>query len=384
MRLSHKSLIATLALATLFFAGAARPSKAWVNCAGEGGECVMNSTGHNLVRYGAEQKYFILEVEGTSRIGCGNGEFGDPAHGAGKGCEYMPAPAEQTNWAGCATEGQNCRLPDNMPRRVRYGVGQTWVYKIYSSSVPCNNDWFPDIASGRQKYCQYSNQPITLAAGSSFQDCGTESAECKLGQGADTTLVRYGAGNVWQYRLATTESVRCGNGTFGDPLHGQTKFCQFANLPTTITDLKGTWNKVGGCFNCPLSLSVQVGISGSRSQTNTKTWSEEVSTKYEQAFPAINGKGEIGYKRQWGGSEAITDALTRQKLETKTASCTAANRVDMYQYTLEVDESCYVQSGRCKSIVSSFNILCAQNQSPSYKPVCAPSACTDALCTTCQ
>jgi hypothetical protein len=380
-----RNVVLAMPLGLAAICGSASPSDAWVRCGGERGDCVMNGNGHNLLRYGAEQNFFILETEGVDRIGCDNGWFGDPAYGTGKFCEYMPAPADQAKWTACASEGQRCNLPDAAPRRVRYGAGNKWIYKIKSSGVDCNNGVFPDIASGQGKSCQYDSQPFALAQGAKFEDCGTEGTECRVGEASGTILLRYGRGNDWDYRLSGSlaPTVRCGNEVFGDPARGETKFCQYANLPITITELRGEWTRVGGCFNCPLELAVQVGISGTRETTNTKSWAHTVGVELSAGGKDGALGGKIGYSFTNTQSEGITDALTRHKTETKTASCPASKKVDMFQWNLEVDELCYVQGGRCSSRVSSFNILCAVDQPNDFRPVCAPTACKDALCKQC-
>jgi hypothetical protein len=135
-------------------------------------------------------------------------------------------------------------------------------------------------------------------------------------------------------------------------------------------------------LNCPLELAVQGGMSGTRETTNTKSWADTVGVELSLGIEGVAG-GKVGYSFTNTQSEGITDALTRNKTETKTASCPASKKVDMYQWNLEVDELCNVQGGPCSSRVSSFNILCAVDQPNDFRPVCAPTACKDALCKQC-
>jgi hypothetical protein len=379
----------SLSLAFSILGASTVSSQAWVRCGNEGGDCVLNGTGHNFVRYGAEQSYFMIEMQGVDRIGCNNYIFGDPASGKGKSCEYMNAPPEANSFARCGDEGGNCALPDT-PRRVRYGVGNKWIYKIASGTLPCNNDFFSDVAHGQGKHCESSTTPFSLGKDSqTFRDCGTEgSGACQVGDGTDPVLVRYGTGTTWKYSRGTTESVDCGNDTFGDPAPGQTKFCQVAILPPQITDVVGRWKKAGDCQNCSsLSRQVQVGISGSRSNTVTNSFTNEVSVALESSmtFEGIGEKESISAKTSTTEAKAVTDALTRQQTETMTANCSSAptEKLEMFQWAVDVDELCYVSGGQCKSTVSQFRILCVHDQPNGFKPICPPSMCKDANCTQC-
>lgn len=379
----------SLLLAFPILCGVTAPSQAWVRCGNEDGGCTMNSTGHNLVRYGANQSFFMVETQGINEIGCNNWVFGDPAYGAGKSCEYMPASPEKETFMRCSGEGQNCTLPNNMPRRVRYGANGRWVFRIASGTFPCNNDRFPDVAHGAGKSCEYSTTPYHVGA-VEFQECGTEgSGICQIGEGTDPVLIRYGTGATWIYSLGTTGSVRCGNETFGDPAHGQTKFCQVMTLPPQFTNIVGHWVKAGDCQNCSsLSRQVQVGVSGSRSNSVTNSWTNEISVSLESSM-TVEGIGEkqtVTAKSSTTEAKAITDTVSRQQTETMTANCSSAptEKLEMFQWRVDVDELCYVSGGQCKSTVSQFRILCVRDEPNGFKPICPPSMCKDANCTTCQ
>ena len=389
MRLPRSTLLAvSFAFAVLCSSGS--PSQAWVRCSGEGGDCVMNSSGRNLVRYGADQGHFILETSGTNRLGCNNDVFGDPAHGADKACDYMPAPPRKETWRTCAQEGGTCRLPNDQPRHVRYGAGNSFIYKIQSGSFPCNNDLFPDIARGQGKHCEFSDKPFSLGTKAlAFRDCGTEYTQCGIGDGTDTALLRYGVGQAWEYRLAIAANIQCGNDAFHvDRARGDTKFCQVASLPPQIVGVVGRWHFVSDCTNCStLARQVQVGVSGTRSETVTKGWAQEVSATYESSatFSGLGEKASITAKISHSETTAITNSLTRQKAETTTATCTSqpTQRLAMYQWEIDVDELCYVRDGQCRSTVSQFRLLCAPNPPRNYQPICPPSMCLDTLCTKC-
>jgi hypothetical protein len=373
----------------------------WSRCASEGNECYMSNGGHHLIRYGLNDKYFMLETFDLSHIACNGAVFGDPARGSDKFCDYTDLPDNST-WVDCASEGQNCQLPDAQPRNVRYGIDWGpakglglpggWVYKVGSSSIRCSNDEFPDIANGSAKRCQYSKQAIfPLESGQNsvkFKDCSTEDTVCNIpGNDINSALIRFGTGNSWEYRQADLPSVACNLDTFRvDVAPNQKKFCQYTFAPAQFTTITGEWKKVGTVFGGPLTMNVQVGVSATHTQSRTDTWAVEASLAIKQEFNYFEvGKTnvEITVKHSESVAKLMSDALTRQTSVTKTASCPTADKVDMYQWTMDVDEACYVRDGQCKSTVSSFNILCATNQPNDYQPICPPSMCTDKLCTVC-
>lgn len=381
-------LLALLTFPALF--ASTLPSRAWVSCGNEGDDCTMSSAGHNLVRYGANDSFFMVETQGINRIGCNNSTFGDPAYGDGKHCEYMAAEPEAETYTRCASEGQDCNTQD-VPRRIRYGAGGKWFYRIGSGKIPCNNDRFPDVAYGMGKSCEVSTRPFKLGQGAGeFRDCGTEGTDCPAGDGSDPVLIRYGVGAEWIYSLGTTGKVKCSNDTFGDPAHGQTKFCQVVKLPPQLTSVVGQWAKVGDCQNCStLQRQVQVGLSGSRAKTVTNSWTNEVSVTLETSvtFEKIGGeKQSVTAKTSTTEAKAITDTLTRQQAETMTATCSSqpTEKLEMFQWKVDVDELCYVNNGQCRSTISQFRILCVHDQPNGFKPICPPSMCVDANCTKCQ
>lgn len=360
---------------------------AWIPCGSERNQCIMANAGHNLVRYGKDSKYLLLETEGVSEVGCNNNIFGDPNIGADKTCEYTPAPAAKGDWRRCGNEGGNCGLPDDAPRLVRYGVPGRWIYRIASSNIPCNNGEFTDIAGGA-KQCQYSVESYSVGnAGSSFQDCGTEYTTCHATQGVEVTLFRYGVSPNWAYRLGTMADVNCGNGTFSrDPAQGRAKFCQFMEFPPAITGVNGQWAAVASCANCAeggFQRGVTVGITGARSKRDTKTWSHEVSVEIEKEFKGML-KVKGGYKFTTGGEESTENSLTRSSTTDVMASCPHGKSVTMWQWKMDVDEICFVTGGGCRSTIASFDIVCAIDQPPSYKPICPPGTFTDELALNCR
>jgi hypothetical protein len=369
----------------------ATPARAdWSRCASEGDECSMSNNGHHLIRYGADDKFFMLESDGLSHIACNGAVFGDPANGKGKFCDYTDLP-DQNTWVDCAGENQNCQLPDAQPRNVRYGTANGWIYKVGSSSIRCSNDEFPDIANGTAKRCQYSKQTIFPAVSgqtsAKFKDCSTEDTVCNIaGSDSNNVLIRFGTGNSWEYRQAVLPSVACNLDTFRvDVATGQKKFCQYVFPPPQITSVIGGWKLVGSNKGGPVNVEVTVGVSNEHTTSHEKTWGLEVEVAIEQEFkyPGGSTKGSVSVKNSNSVADLMSDALTRSVSTTKGASCHEDKKVEMYQWTMDVDEACYIRDGGCKSTVSAFNILCAYNQPNDYKPICPPTMCGDEMCTVC-
>jgi hypothetical protein len=56
-----------------------------------------------------------------------------------------------------------------------------------------------------------------------WNQCATENGRCSF---TGTATVRYGANGVYATRTATN-GIDCNNGTFGDPLNGVVKSCDY-------------------------------------------------------------------------------------------------------------------------------------------------------------
>jgi hypothetical protein len=116
-------------------------------CTSENGNCYFE--GVRTVRYGANGAFSNrLALAG---IECSNHEFGDPAPGIVKACDYS-APV----WTPCALEGHTCVR--SQPSFVRYGFGDRWLYFKANASFACNNA--PgDPAPGITKVCEIATLP---------------------------------------------------------------------------------------------------------------------------------------------------------------------------------------------------------------------------------
>lgn len=146
----------------------------WVPCASEGGTCVL--TGTRQVRYGANGIYATKTA--TDKIGCNNGVFGDPIFGVFKACSYL--------------DDGSTPMPPPPP----------------TPTPP------PTVTP-----------PLTVTPTPVWTQCAVENGMCSF---AGTRQVRYGARGIYATRTATG-SIACNNATFGDPLYGVIKACEYLN-----------------------------------------------------------------------------------------------------------------------------------------------------------
>ena len=226
----------------------------WTFCANEGGTCTF--TGTRQVRYGAGSSWNTLTA--TNSIACNNATFGDPIQGTAKTCEYSSTTGSPTNtpvaptntpvgptntpsgggsWVFCANENGTCTFSGTTS--VRYGANGSYNTLVATNSIACNNATFGDPISGTVKTCEYlsggasptntpvnpTNTPVnptnTPTGGWTF--CANEGGTCTF---SGTTSVRYGAGSSWN-TLVATNSIACNNATFGDPIVGTAKTCEY-------------------------------------------------------------------------------------------------------------------------------------------------------------
>ncbi len=222
-RARHTALPALLWLALGAF-DPVRAQGSWQFCAAQDEICRFD--GQATVRYGADGKYAYKVAR--SRIICDHLEFGDPAFGRPKRCEFssgvvpLPAEAATGDWVPCASEGETCSFAG--PARVRYGTDNRYVYRNASSAIRCSVSTFGDPAYGRHKTCDYQLSQFTgpVAPQGGWEYCASEGGTCHFSGAAD---VRYGA----QGKFVTLRGINglpCSLEAFGrDPVYGQQKQC---------------------------------------------------------------------------------------------------------------------------------------------------------------
>jgi hypothetical protein len=226
--------LAALAAGTLLALGLAAPGTVqaqpqagagWQRCAGQDEICRFE--GQALVRYGAGGRY-AYKV-GVHRLICDQYEFGDPAFGQVKQCEFNPdvraRPRDadsDPDWVPCATEGDTCRFNGNA--RVRYGAEPHYVYRNASNSILCSVDVFGDPAFGTPKRCEYQLHRHSGGIGddAGWDYCASEGGVCRFSGPAE---VRYGAKGRFVSKRAIN-GMPCSVEAFGrDPIYGEPKHC---------------------------------------------------------------------------------------------------------------------------------------------------------------
>ena len=205
----------------------------WQRCASQDEVCRFR--GEALVRYGAQGRYEYRVAR--NRILCDVKDFGsDPARGVLKQCAYnydlsQRDAGRSRGWTQCAREDEYCRVPGSA--RVRYGVGNRYVYRNVSGGVQCSYRIFGDPAKGEHKTCAYqaggrdevdTGRPVGGGGGGGggWEYCGSEGGYCAFRGPAE---VRYGVNGRFVVRRAVN-GMPCSLSAFGeDPARGQQKQC---------------------------------------------------------------------------------------------------------------------------------------------------------------
>jgi hypothetical protein len=159
--------------------------------------------------------------------------------GAIEGGSAVPVPSPTTpppttpEFTLCAVEGGICNFSGTM--QVKYGANGNFTYKIATNSIGCNNSVFGDPIVGTAKTCMFAptatTSPFPAPAPVTWTNCASENSVCSF---IGTNQVRYGANNVYVYRVVTN-SIACNNATFSDPIVGVFKTCDYSSGTTTPT-----------------------------------------------------------------------------------------------------------------------------------------------------
>ncbi|HRK38148.1 MAG TPA: hypothetical protein PK347_07135 [Burkholderiaceae bacterium] len=143
------------------------------------------------------------------------------------GCKTMPS-GQGFRWVDCASEGQLCRTQG--PTQVRYGAQGRYEYRYTNGPIWCGNDSFRDPAPGLVKHCQMQ---VSAGSGASYpggspthwEYCAREDGVCHPPHGA---TVRFGARDRHAYARHVSGPISCSVRTFGDPIRGVPKACEFS------------------------------------------------------------------------------------------------------------------------------------------------------------
>jgi len=169
-----------------------------------------------------------LQLAGTATQGAHDVIVTSPAGGTGTLNAGFTVTGSTATWTFCANENQTCTFSGT--KLVRYGANGTYVQQTATNSVSCNNATFGDPVFGVVKHCDYTDAP---ASSPTWTFCANENQTCTF---SGTKLVRYGANGTYVQQTATN-SVSCNNATFGDPVFGTVKHCDYTDAPATTS----TW-----------------------------------------------------------------------------------------------------------------------------------------------
>lgn len=372
----------------------------WVNCADEGKHCYPDSDGVITMRYGEGDNYTYILAQGLDRISCNN-FWGNPSDGQNKKCAYTTANllkvAPEGSYIEVAKEGATFNLPDTGKMHwIRYGSSNSWMYTVMSGdgeqTVACTNDYFNyNPLNGTDKVCQYSSSAYyTLSEDNTLTECATEGQNCTP-QVGDVVLMRYGTDNQFDWRfLHSADSIyECNNETFGpNPVH-ETKRCYWMAVAPSATSTFGVWSKIQSCQGQGCSISEQLSIGTSRTNTwsTTAEWTSTVTESMEESFEVLGAGGKVSEQvsMSFALSENFQTALSQSVTNTFTATCNpdkhAKNRV-LFQFQTNTTESC-LETGKCTGATDTQDYACISNPPAGYGgPQCVPGYCRedDPLC----
>lgn len=138
-------------------------------------------------------------------------------------CSLVSTNVQADEWRSCATEWGTCDVP--YATTVRYGAHGEYVHGTVDGreSVWCSNKTFGDPLRGYRKSCEYLVQH--QRARRVWRRCAQEWGDCRVPY---PTTVRYGAsGEFTHLSFDDRESIWCSNETFGDPIRGHRKACDY-------------------------------------------------------------------------------------------------------------------------------------------------------------
>jgi hypothetical protein len=269
----HRAVILALGLGGLSLHASAQ---SWAYCAQEDEVCQVR--GEAVVRYGSNGQYAYRKTNGP--VLCGNQNFGDPAPKQRKDCSVSyhpnawreansagqygnpypssgypaphqpaypaggsvyPAPAAVTGgggeWRTCASEDEFCSFRG--AREVRFGAEGRYHVRTAVDGVACHVREFGDPNDGVRKHCQvrthgghpyqgsYNTYPAPVTGYDSrhWRICAEEDGLCTPPRNA---TVRFGADGRYAYAERVQGSIPCSIYTFGDPMKGTRKVCEYS------------------------------------------------------------------------------------------------------------------------------------------------------------
>ncbi|MDQ9090758.1 hypothetical protein RC083_04020 [Pseudoalteromonas haloplanktis] len=194
----------------------------WLHCSNHKDICDLTGfvEGSTQVRYGSVElnKWNYKFVSDT--VKCNDDNFGDPAKGEDKTCQYLPPPSFAPKWSRCANEGEACDLGSDA-KAIRYGSNSAWNQMFTAGIVNCDDSTFGDPRKGKDKWCEVMTSAGTTPLNYEWVPCGdaSDGDTCEVGSSA---VVRIGtspdkAGDFYSF-LNVRTSIQCKDKHFGDPI----------------------------------------------------------------------------------------------------------------------------------------------------------------------
>jgi len=376
-----------------FFSSTDCPSSSWIYCAQENNKCYIPSNiQYTTVAYGRNGKWTFQDftnIDSTLlNINCNNNGFGEINYGAKKICCYNsfatngPSTSE-SSWTKICNEGNKPMVSWGL---VRYGANNRYTYRYSEGQLFCNNNYFNDPYSGKEKACYRSN---TAVAQPSWKVCGSEQGgSCNLN--VDTTLtnikrlVKYSYGGLSSYRtvISINGNVDCNNQLFDDPYSGKNKICYVSSISNSqiFSDIVGSWQQVGSCLNCPLTRTLSEGVTSTSLYATTSTWSAALSTtvKTECSFLGTGAKVAVSASTGYSIATTMSTSFSKTSTQSCSATCPSTGQWYMFQWTLSVGE--YSDSTYKTFSTYACNYICIPTNTP---PQCPLNFCADSTCQTC-
>jgi hypothetical protein len=368
-------LIQRIAAVGLVLLSAKQASAQVSACADEGKKCTLPTEDRYSIRYGDNiDGIAVFEVEGLKDGFTCNNKMGDPIFGTKKKCyrTLIGPRGTETNYQRSAQEGALCTL--NLPaggnsfRRVRYGVGESWVYFWAGADFKCGNDFAGiDPKFGVKKECQMG--VVVTSPASEWVDCGGEGQTCNLPEGGRPVLARYGTGNGWVMRTFAGKVLECSNRAFGyDPAYKKTKNCSYRKVTGTADDVKivdvtGDWVRVWSCTGtgaCAASLQYSVGTTSGKEHAKGSDWTTSLAITIGAEIQAgVEGISATVSQSVTAGvantqTEQIVNSFTMAKSTSLTTTCDGQ---ELWQWKTTVRETC---GGTICSTEADSNILVCQ------------------------
>jgi len=378
-----------------FYSSTDCPGSSWVYCGQEDNKCyIPSSIKYTTVAYGKLGKWTFQDFTNNDNtilnIDCNNNGFGDIYPAATKICCYniFATNGPTTSSLSYTYRTQEGGNPYVSWSFIRYGANNRYTYRYSEGQLFCNNNYFNDPYSGKSKTC--ASLTTSPPVQPSWIVCGTEKGgSCNLNVDTQITnikrLVKYSYGGRSSYRsvFSTNGNIDCNNNLFDDPYSGTDKICYVSSISDSkiFSEIVGSWQQVGSCLNCPLTVSLSEGVTSTSSYATTSTWSTalSVSVKTECSFLGTGGKVAVSASTGYSIANTMSSSFSKTVTKSCSASCASTGQWYMFQWTLSVGEYSDLTFKTFSTYACNY-ICIPQKNTP---PKCPLNFCADSTCQTC-